>query len=284
MKFNIKKIFLIVLAALLVISLTVNVLFIVGVLKAPQKGVKTMKILSIGNSFSQDAHNKLYTLAVANGVELELANLYIGGCKLQTHWENIENNSASYDLELNGGEASRKISIEEALSLEEWDVITLQQASAQSQHFSSYTPYLEDIAKYVREKCPNAKLWFHQTWAYETDYFAGGFRENVDKQRGMYNNILTASQKAGEAIDAPLIRCNVSIQAVRENVPEFDYANGGISLNRDGYHLSRDYGRFIAAYTWLYELTGVWGDVIPFGELDKELTTKITKAIKDALK
>ncbi len=100
----------------------------------------------------------------------------------------------------------------------------------------------------------------------------------------MYNNILTASKKASEAIDAPLIRTNVAIQAVRENVPEFDYANGGISLNRDGYHLSYDYGRFIAAYTWLYELTGTWGDTIPFGNLDKELTAKITETVKQALK
>lgn len=243
-----------------------------------------MKVLSIGNSFSQDAHNMLYRLAQENGVEMQIVNLYIGGCKLQTHWENIENNSADYDLERNGGVAERKISIKEALTLEEWDVITLQQASAQSQHFSSYTPYLENIAKYVREKCPDAKIWFHQTWAYETDYFADGFREDTAKQKGMYQNILTASKQASETIDAPLIRAGVAIQAVRENVPEFDYANGGLSLNRDGYHLSRDYGRFIAAYTWLYELTGVWGDNIPFADLDKDIIGKITAALKVALK
>lgn len=243
-----------------------------------------MKVLSIGNSFSQDAHEMLHALAVANGVELDSTNLYIGGCKLQTHWENIESNSTDYDLEINAEKEIRKISIEEALTLEEWDVITLQQASAQSQMFSTYTPHLENIAKYLREKCPNAKIWFHQTWAYENDYFKDNPRDNTTKQKGMYNNILLASQKAGEAINAPLIRAGVAIQAVRENVPEFNYANGGISLNRDGYHLSLDYGRFIAAYTWLYELTGVCGDIVEFDDLDKELTTKIILAVKKALK
>lgn len=243
-----------------------------------------MKVLSIGNSFSQDAHNMLYRLAQENGVEMQIVNLYIGGCKLQTHWENIENNTADYDLERNGGVAERKISVEEALTLEDWDIITLQQASAQSQHFSSYTPYLENIAKYVREKCPGAKIWFHQTWAYENDYFKDNPRENSSKQKIMYGNILTASKQAGEVIDAPLIRAGVAIQAVRENVAEFQYANGGLSLNRDGYHLSRDYGRFIASYTWLYELTGVWGDNITFENLDKELVKKITKVVKEALK
>ena len=218
-----------------------------------------MKVLSIGNSFSQDAHNKLYALAKANGVELETVNLYIGGCSLERHWANIENNAADYDLEINGGPCVSKISIKEALLLEDWDVITLQQASTYSQNFETYTPYAENIAKYVREKCPKVKLWFHQTWAYESDYFANDERENKTKQKSMYENILTASKKVSEVIDAPLIRCNVAIRAVREKVPEFDYAGGGLSLNRDGYHLSYDYGRFIAAYTWLYELTGVWG-------------------------
>lgn len=37
-----------------------------------------MKILSIGNSFSQDAHKWLHKLAKVNGVEFEIANLYIG--------------------------------------------------------------------------------------------------------------------------------------------------------------------------------------------------------------
>lgn len=242
-----------------------------------------MKILSIGNSFSQDAHNMLHALAADNGIVIETVNLYIGGCKLQTHWENIENNLADYDLERNGGAAERKISIEDALALEDWDVITLQQSSAQSQHFSSYTPYLENIAKYVRERCPKAKFYFHQTWAYENDYFKDNPRENNSKQKVMYNNILTASKTAGETIDAPLIRAGTAIQAVRENVAEFQYANGGMSLNRDGYHLSYDYGRFIAAYTWVYELTGVWADNVPFDNLDKDITAKIIETLKKAL-
>lgn len=243
-----------------------------------------MKILSIGNSFSQDAHNMLHTLAKANGVDIETVNLYIGGCKLVTHWENVENNAALYDLERNGDAGERKISIKEALLLENWDVVTLQQASAQSQSFDTYTPYLENLAAYVRELCPKAKIWFHQTWAYENDYFKDNPRENDTKQKSMYKNILTASKQAGEVISAPLIRAGVAIQAARDNVAEFDYKNGGMSLNRDGFHLSRDYGRFIASYTWVYELTGVWCDNVPFEILDKDLTKKIIKAVKDALK
>ncbi len=38
-----------------------------------------MKVLSIGNSFSQDAHKWFHKLAEKNGVEVNTANLYIGG-------------------------------------------------------------------------------------------------------------------------------------------------------------------------------------------------------------
>lgn len=69
-----------------------------------------MKILSIGNSFSQDAHKWLREIASNHGMELETANLYIGGCSLQTHWENLVNDNAHYELEWNGGAAERRLS------------------------------------------------------------------------------------------------------------------------------------------------------------------------------
>ena len=41
-----------------------------------------MKVLSIGNSFSQDAHKWLHKLAELNGVEMETLNLCNSGCDL----------------------------------------------------------------------------------------------------------------------------------------------------------------------------------------------------------
>ena len=37
-----------------------------------------MKILSVGNSFSQDAHRWLHHIAGLSGVSMETVNLYIG--------------------------------------------------------------------------------------------------------------------------------------------------------------------------------------------------------------
>ena len=48
-----------------------------------------MKILSIGNSFSQDAQRYLHRLAKNEGVDMKTVNLYIGGCPLRSHYLNI---------------------------------------------------------------------------------------------------------------------------------------------------------------------------------------------------
>ena len=104
-----------------------------------------IKILAIGNSFSQDAHRWLHTMAEYDGAQLETVNLYIGGCSLQMHWDNLRENLPAYDLERNGGPAEGKISIADALRMEKWDVVTLQQASPDCGFYESYQPYLRDL-------------------------------------------------------------------------------------------------------------------------------------------
>ena len=63
---------------------------------------KKIKVLSIGNSFSQDAHRYLYEIAKNNGTDLKSVNLYIGGCGLHKHFININNDAKAYELEFNG--------------------------------------------------------------------------------------------------------------------------------------------------------------------------------------
>ncbi len=210
-----------------------------------------MKVLSIGNSFSQDAHKWLHTLANQNGFDVQTTNLYIGGCSLKTHWENIVEDNSYYDLEINGGQSIAKISIDSALKRDKYDIITLQQRSGLSGMWESYTPYLSNIAIVVRELQPDAKLYFHETWAYESDSTHADFVNYNNNQAEMYKRIIDASIKAADEIDAEIIPTGAVIQKLRSTVSEFDYKNGGISLCRDGFHLSYDYGRYAAAATWL---------------------------------
>ena len=49
----------------------------------------TVRILAIGNSFSEDAvEEHLYNLAKEEGVPVIIGNMYIGGCPLERHVNN----------------------------------------------------------------------------------------------------------------------------------------------------------------------------------------------------
>ena len=234
-----------------------------------------MKILSIGNSFSQDAHKWLHKLAACNGHDFYTVDLYVSGCSLQTHWEDYLGNVEECELEVNGGPMERYIGIAEALKLEQWDVVTVQQASPLSGKPESYEPYLSNLLQVVKEACPNTEIWFHQTWAYEKDATYSGFVHYDNDQAKMYNAIMDATAKAAESHHLPVIPVGRIIQGMRESFPEFDYPNGGMSLNRDGFHLTYDYGRFAAAAVWIKKLTGKDVTVTEFEDFDTALLQKI---------
>ncbi len=238
-----------------------------------------MKILSIGNSFSTDAHRFLHSLAKLNGYDIQTANLFIGGCSLETHWLNVKENNAYYDYEINGNEAERKISIAEALEADKWDVVTLQQASTYSGMFETYEPYLTELAQTVKKAQPQAKLYFHRTWSYETGSQHPGFPNYGCDSDKMYDCIKKASTEAAEAIGAEIIPAGTVIQHLRENTKEFDLKNGGLSLCRDTFHLSEDYGRYAAAATWLHTLTGQKLTAKEFEDMDFSLLKTITDTV-----
>ena len=124
-----------------------------------------MKILSIGNSFSQDAHRYLHRLAKADGCAIKTVNLYIGGCSLESHYINMLDDNAAYDFEFNGERTGIKVSIRQALVSDSWDYVTLQQVSHRSAMPESYFPYIEALADYVRKYCPHTRILIHETWA-----------------------------------------------------------------------------------------------------------------------
>lgn len=214
-----------------------------------------MKLLSIGNSFSQDAHKWLSPLAAAYGVQIDAVNLYIGGCSLETHWSNYVSGEAVYDLELNG-EKLRETSIQAALKSDAWDVITFQQASRFCGILASYEPYLSNLARAAAAACPTADLWLHQTWAYESDFSHEWFESYGYDQSRMYRQLISANCFSAQKLGCPILPVGEVIQHIRAFCPDFDYQNGGLSLNRDGFHLSRLYGRYAAALTWFACLTG----------------------------
>ena len=215
-----------------------------------------MKILSIGNSFSQDAHHYLHDLAKTGGVNIECYNLYIGGCYLKLHWENFMTKARDYELWING-KNDRMISLNEALEMEEWDIITLQQASGSSTKWETYEPYLSNLYQVVTALCPNSEIFIHKTWAYEELKYREIFKGNLTEDQGlMYSQLTECYERAADILKVDMIPVGTVIQYLRENTEEFKPSLEGTFLTRDGYHLSLVYGRYAAALTWYCKLTG----------------------------
>ena len=148
--------------------------------------------------------------------------------------------------------------------MNKWDFITLQQASGFSGIPQSYIPYITELVKYVSDRSNGFKFLFHQTWAYEKDSTHQHFTFYNNDQHEMFRRLKDCSEMASKLIDAEIIRVGEAIQNLRDKIKEFDYDNGGISLNRDGFHLSLDYGRFAAAAVWLKKITGLTPDIERF--------------------
>ena len=215
---------------------------------------KLIKVLAIGNSFSQDAVEQyLYELAAAQGDSLIIGNAYIGGCSIDKHYNNLVNGKADYEYrKVVGGVRSTKrtIDLKTIIQDEHWDVISLQQASHYSGQPQTYAN-LGQLKRLVQSYTTNLHVEFvwHMTWAYAEDYTSKNFMPYEYSQHKMYTAIVNTMQNVLPAIGSPrVIPSGTAIQLARYRL--------GDTLNRDGYHLSLTIGRYIAACTWCEFLTG----------------------------
>lgn len=222
-----------------------------------------MKILSIGNSFSDDAQRYLRRIAKHEGVEIETLNLCIGGCSLERHADNIKTGKREYLFHYNGDlECEDLITIEDGISMRKWDIVTIQQVSTESFKEESFYPYINEIADYVREKLPNAKIYIHQTWAYEhgsprclevTDGKGAGF---------MLEGIRRSYKRAKSEIGAEAIIPSGELM-------ELLYQNGASKIYRDTLHASYGLGRCALGLLWFKLFTGRSVLNNGFSELDE---------------
>lgn len=223
----------------------------------PKEGWKkdsVLRVLAIGNSFSEDAlESYLSGLAKAGGYKIIIGNLYIGGASLELHWKNARENAAAYDYRKVGLDGKKKntpkVSIETALGDEKWDFISFQQASPYSGVYESYAPSLPLLMSYVREHLSNPKAQFilHQTWAYAQNSTHAGFAKYGNNQQTMYKAIMKTSKKVYRKYKFNyIVPVGTAIQSARTSVI-------GDEMCRDGYHLDLNRGRYTASCTW-YEV------------------------------
>lgn len=247
----IKKKHIFLFSIIVLLSFTKSTLY--GQIKSLDDGV--VRILAIGNSFSEDAiEQNLYELAKAGKKKIVIGNLYIGGAPLSLHVINAKEDKPAYryrKINLDGQmmeKSNERLSV--ALTDEPWDYISFQQASPLSGDYDSYAKDLPFLYDYVRNRVSfkGTKYILHQTWAYQNGSTHEGFVRYNRNQMTMYNAIANVSQEVfGWGNFDILVPAGTSIQNARSTFL-------GDNLTRDGYHLNLDYGRFVAACTWYESL------------------------------
>ena len=235
-----------------------------------------MNVLSIGNSFSQDAQRYLHYIAKADGCTLNTFNLYIGGCPLSLHYKNMISEERAYVLEMNGESTGFKVSLKDALLNRDWDVVTVQQVSNQSSCYETYQPYLDKIVEYVRLCIPKAKIGIHQTWAYEQNSHRLNVELGYNNHIDMFMDIERAYEKAFKAVNADLI---IPSGEVFQKL----IASGIEKVHRDTFHASLGLGRYALGLLWYSIISGNDVRNNTFCDFDEEISNADIEIAKECV-
>ena len=227
---------------------------------------KTIKVLAIGNSFSGDATAYIKDMALADNVDLRVANAFIGGCSLERHFNNINNGTSDYKLTYYTPEETLlfpAVSLEQCITASDWDIITIQQVSGLSGKYETFNPFANQLVKYIKSFQPNAEIRLHMTWAY-SKYYGGLASNHYKTQENMYNCIVDAYDKFSKEFNAKIIPSGKAMDIARKNPAVRD------NVNRDGFHCS-ELGRVLTGWVWFECLTGI-------SALDSKFKPQETKA------
>lgn len=206
----------------------------------------TLKVLAIGNSFTDDPTAYLDDLVISSGIDRSKLCLYvgvIGGSSLQT-WAEKYNSNETVEVTRKVGLASvgtTSGTLKQIFS-QDWDVVVLNQLSSLAINYGSLNPYLKSIRSFIRQDCINQKVCiaWQSVWSYYKDY--------TDIPKGIigWSNLcqVTKEQINKDGVDI-IIPTGTAIQNARGSS-----LNTAHDITRDGHHLAFGIGRYIAACTW----------------------------------
>ena len=247
----------------------------------------SLKVLFVGNSFSEDTVEYMVDIAMALGISApKVCNLYVGGCSIDMHYANASGDLPVYKLFTNEGggwHSKDKIRMSEALQGDEWDYIVIQHGTNNGARYTSPECYdrLTPLINYIKEVAAgNPKIAFNLTWMGESTrqhHEIISYKGDVSLMR---EKLIEVTRDV--VLTNPLVDLLIPAGTAIENARTSDIG----LLTRDCYHLSMDKGRFIAALTAVASLTGISVDDIAFvpeGVDDYSLKVAI-ESVNNALK
>ena len=195
-------------------------------------GAKELKVLMVGNSFSDSVGIYLPKIVKASGNKLELTGAFIGSCSLEQHSNNLikaekDPSCRPYRITVWNSDAPgkrdvRKGNVNELLEKNRYDVITLQQGGSRAPDRKTFHPHLERILEYIRKKQPQAEIVFQQTWSYRIDdtRFKPHPNPKFDfDQTGMYERVRDVYRALAAEHKMRVIPVGTAVQCFRKNTP-----------------------------------------------------------------
>ena len=271
---------------------------------------KELKVLMIGNSFSICVGKYLPQVVKADKKHrLILTSAYIGGCSLEKHYKQLQKAEKTpsftpykitvWDSETNPQQGkSVPGNVNTLLKTQQFDIITIQQNSANCWNFKTFEPYAGELISYIRKHQKNAQIIIHQTWAYRAD--SPSLKKWGFDQQGMYERLNDSYGQLAKKYQLRMIPVGKAVQIYRAEttdkyqpidlkvkykepeLPDFSKDPVGISLwqttKAKGRHIHHDFshfnknGYYLQAVVWYGFLFGEKVGEIQF--FPKEISRK----------
>ena len=216
-----------------------------------------MKILFVGNSFAVDTAEHGADVARSFGMQIKIGVLYVGGCSIEMHYTHMTQNLPAYVYHVNEGDGWSSVPdfrIRDALRSDDLDWVVIQHGTKGTSRYTSLACYekLSPLIDEIKgEVSAGTKIAFNLTWMGEPTYSHHEILSYDGNTNLMRERLVAVTEEAvlkNLKIDL-LIPTGTAIENARTS-------HIGL-LTRDGYHLSLDKGRYIAALTLVSTLAGL---------------------------
>lgn len=184
---------------------------------------KPLRVLMVGNSFSLSCEQYLPKVAASVpdcALKLEIA--YIGGCSLERHVKEYRKSAEDPEYKPYKNLKRDFVTLQELLAADQWDIISIQQASHFSWDYTSYQPWADELIAIIKESNPQAEIVIQQTWSYNAGDTRIGDLQSPWKfdQEGMYLRLTDAYLNLSQKTGFRIIPVGLAVQYTRDKNPK----------------------------------------------------------------
>lgn len=223
-----------------------------------------LKVLDIGNSYTQDAQTYLPQIVQASGIptDFSLYRAFRPSASFKTWvdcWNDADNEN--YSLDFCAGTAFDGVSgyagacdgalFRNALQSVKWDIILIHQVSSYSNDYSLWEGdgaggYLPDLIRIIRMTNPQATIGYLMTHSYRSSYWANSEGSSLLR----WKNIAEATKQLKLEYDIDfIIPYGTAVQNLRASS-----LNDNYEFSEDGTHMGAGLGDYVASCCYFESL------------------------------